>query len=160
MFLAVAFNESRFTEDAVHVNKNGTIDRGLCQINDSCFSFLYNKGLIDNKEQLFDAYRNIDCYIRLMKYHLDYTQNEDLALLRYQVGAGRYAKQLSQQQEKIYKTVLGYKDYFTSYMKTNPSEIFDLYTPDNFSYLYRQYPEHKDVLVSCFISSEWQGRYR
>lgn len=161
MFLAVAFNESRFTADAVHINKNGTTDRGLCQINDSCISFLQNKGAITSKEDLFNVYKNIDCYIELMKYHLEFTGDEDLALLRYQVGAGRYKTIMSDKKTtSTHQTVLKYKDDFTKYLANNPLEIAELYSLSNYKYLLDEYPEYASLINSQFNAFEWQGRYR
>ena len=161
MFLAVAFNESRFTIDAMNINKNGTIDRGLCQINDSCFSFLNSKGVLNSKEELFNPYINIDCYIELMKYHKEFTGNENLALLRYQVGAGGYKKIInSRKANETHQKVLKYRDDFRNYMKSNPLEILDLYNRDTYIYLRTDYPEYLSVLKARFISFEWQGRYR
>lgn len=161
MFLAVAFNESRFTVDAVNVNKNGTTDRGLCQINDSCFSFLKSKGVINNKNQLFDPYTNIDCYIELMKYHIAFTGDEDLALLRYQVGEGRYNQIITQDIDNdTYQRVLAYKKDFEKYLYANPIEILELYTLNNYPYLCEDFPEFKTVLTERFNSMEWTGRYR
>lgn len=161
MFLAVAFNESRFTVNATNINKNGTIDRGLCQINDSCFSFLNSKGVLKNKEQLFDPYININCYIELMKYHKEFTGDEDLALLRYQVGAGGYKKVMSNGgTNKTHQRVLKYKKDFKEYLINNPHEILDLYSLSNFPYLCEDFPEFNSALNARFTSFEWEGRYR
>lgn len=88
--LAIIWNESRFQSDAVNENTNGTIDRGLMQINDSCVPFLIKNGLITNENDLFDAKTNIKCGVFLFKYHLSYTNNTQLALLRYQIGEGAF----------------------------------------------------------------------
>ena len=90
LFLAVVYNESRFQPDATHINKNGTIDRGLCQINDACHPFLYSKNIISSPDDLYNPYININAFISLMEYHLSYTTNEYHALLGYQVGEGAY----------------------------------------------------------------------
>ena len=92
LFVAVAYNESRFQPDAINVNKNGTVDRGLCQINDSCHRFLKSKNIFQTTDQLFDVYTNIDCFIALMEYHMSYTKDEYQALLGYQVGEGAYKR--------------------------------------------------------------------
>jgi len=161
MFLAVAFNESRFTANAVHINKNGTVDRGLCQINDSCIPFLQNKNALTDKDDLFNPYINIDCYIALMKYHMDFTKNEDLALLRYQVGAGRYKAIMSgAKTTSTHQMVLKYKTDFKNYLSDNPGEIIDLYSLSNYRYLIADYPHLKTAINSQFNSFEWQGRYR
>lgn len=90
IFCRVAFNESRFKPTVENTNSNGTVDRGLCQINDSCVELLIENEIINSKEDLFDPYKNIDAYVFLMSYHKDFTDDEKLALLRYQVGAGAF----------------------------------------------------------------------
>lgn len=90
LFLAVAHNESRFQPDATHINKNGTVDRGLCQINDACHPFLYSRNIISSPDDLYNPYININAFISLMEYHLSYTTDEYHALLGYQVGEGAY----------------------------------------------------------------------
>lgn len=121
MFLAVAYNESRFTVTAEYLNKDGTIDRGLCQINDACFDFLNRQEILDNSQQLFNPYVNIDCYITLMKYHKEYTHDDDKALLRYQVGEGAYKRRYTNGEltNSTHQRVLNYKDAYCTYLDNN-----------------------------------------
>lgn len=53
--------ESSFKRTAVHHNTNGTVDRGLCQINSCNIKECKKAGLISCAEDLFDIYKNIDC---------------------------------------------------------------------------------------------------
>lgn len=119
MFLAVAYNESRFTPEASHINSNGTTDHGLCQINDACVPFLQSRGTIDNTYDLYDVYKNIDSYIAIMSYHYSDTQDEDLALLRYQVGEGAYAKKYANGSltNETHQKVIEIKNLYKNYLK-------------------------------------------
>lgn len=88
--LAIIWNESRFQSDATNINSNGTKDYGLMQLNDSTFEFLKENIEIENMEELYDPKTNILAGITLLSYHKEYTEDDELALLRYQVGAGNY----------------------------------------------------------------------
>jgi hypothetical protein len=132
MVMAIIYNESRFQEDVVNVNANGTRDYGLMQINDSTYSFLSQEIGIEDMWELLDARTNILAGVSILRYHKNfvqqsffkyendslsthkdyvkqnlskyendslsthkgYTQDDDLALLRYQVGEGAYGKAL------------------------------------------------------------------
>lgn len=119
MFLAVAYNESRFTPEASHINSNGTKDHGLCQINDTCVPFLQKCGAINDKDDLYDVYKNIDSYIAIMSYHYSDTQDEDLALLRYQVGEGAYVKKYANGNltNETHQRVIEIKNLYKNYLK-------------------------------------------
>lgn len=148
MFLAVAYNESRFQTDAVHINQNGSIDRGLCQINDACFDFLYNKGVLNSKEELFNPYINIDCYIALMKYHKTYTRDDSKALLRYQVGEGKYRRKYNEgtltnpTHQRVLDLELKYRTYLNSL-----SAQLELQNVITTPYLLNDYPELNRLLL-------------
>ena len=92
LFIAIIYNESRFQADATHLNTNGTTDWGLMQINDVCYGFLSENCDIESMEELLNPYTAIRCGAAILKYHKDYTQNDSLALLRYQVGEGAYKR--------------------------------------------------------------------
>jgi soluble lytic murein transglycosylase-like protein len=94
MVMAIIYNESRFQEDVVNVNANGTRDYGLMQINDSTYSFLSQEIGIEDMWELLDARTNILAGVSILKYHKGYTQDDNTALLRYQVGEGAYGKAL------------------------------------------------------------------
>lgn len=118
---AIAYNESRFTADAINkANSNGTWDWGMMQINDSCFEFARKNCGINAMSDLLDPYENIDCAIQLFLYHRDFTHDNDMALLRYQVGEGTYAK-LSKNGKttKTYDTVITYVAIYRDYFSDN-----------------------------------------
>jgi len=92
LVLAIIYNESRFQAGATHLNTNGTTDWGLMQINDICFDFISERCGISQMSELLDPYVAIECGTELLEYHKDFTQDDSLALLRYQVGAGKYKK--------------------------------------------------------------------
>lgn len=62
--------ESSFRSKAVHYNSNGSIDRGLCQINSCNIKSMRKLGLIGNTDDLFNIYKNIDCGFELMNKYI------------------------------------------------------------------------------------------
>ncbi|MCL2013385.1 MAG: lytic transglycosylase domain-containing protein [Oscillospiraceae bacterium] len=81
LLLALIWGESRFMTEAVNQNTNGTVDRGLMQINEIHKEKLSKKG-IDN---LFDPKQNILAGISILKPLLD-KYDEKTALMAYQKG--------------------------------------------------------------------------
>jgi len=82
MVLAIMWRESRFQPSAVGVNRNGTRDSGLMQINDVNKKWLLEKHGI---EDLLDPYQNIDAGTAILaKYFSKYSEN--YALMAYQYG--------------------------------------------------------------------------
>ena len=63
--------ESSFKRTAVHHNNNGTVDRGLCQINSCNIKECKRAGLITCADDLFDIYKNIDCGFHEMNDCID-----------------------------------------------------------------------------------------
>lgn len=90
LVLAIIYNESRFVPGLTHVNSNGTTDWGLMQVNDVCFDLLHRQLGIQSMEELLDPYKSIQAGCAILGYHRRYVDNEEDALLRYQVGAGNY----------------------------------------------------------------------
>lgn len=78
--------ESSFNEDAVGHNKNGSTDRGLCQINSSRISEMKNLGLIDCTGDLFNIYKNIDCGFELMNRYVEKFGVTESAYYAYNTG--------------------------------------------------------------------------
>lgn len=148
MFLAVAYNESRFQTDVEHLNKNGTIDRGLCQINDACFDFLHSRGVLNNKEELFNPYTNIDCYVELMKYHKNYALDDDKALLGYQVGEGAYK----------YKYGNGTLTNKTHQFVLSIKQLYDTY-PRKYSFLRDKFILSNDILIALYSGQKGIGDF-
>lgn len=92
--LGVIYNESRFQSGLTHVNSNGTVDYGLMQVNEVNFDYL-NKTLgVRSMSELLDDRTGIRCGVQLLAYHKQYTGNDSAALLRYQIGAGKYKQYL------------------------------------------------------------------
>lgn len=90
----VIYNESNFKPDAIGKNYNGTCDWGYGQINDVCYTFVSQYVAIDDMSDLLNPYLNMEAMCALMDYHKDATGDDALALLRYQVGEGAYARML------------------------------------------------------------------
>lgn len=90
----VIYNESNFISTAVGVNTNGTHDWGYGQINDVCYNFVSQHVDISCMNDLLNPYLNIEAMCVIMDYHKDATGDDALALLRYQVGEGSYARMI------------------------------------------------------------------
>ena len=85
MALAIASHESGFNPNATNLNKNGTTDWGVMQLNDTTVQTL---GVSDP----LDPQQNIDAGVGLLaKYLQQYGGNEDLALQAYASGPGTVA---------------------------------------------------------------------
>ena len=149
LFCAVAYNESRFTSSAIHRNKNGTFDRGLCQINDACHPFLIRQGLMTDPDSLFNPYTNIDCFIALMEYHLSYTKNEYQALLGYQVGEGAFKNKYEHGSltNKTHQTVWNKKCEMDEFFSNNRFHFLTFLSPATYPYLVRIYPHLQDKFL-------------
>lgn len=94
----VIYNESNFVATAVGTNANGTCDWGLGQINDVCYAFVSQYVDMDEMSDLLDPYLNMEAMCVIMDYHKDATGDDALALLRYQVGEGNYARMMKKGQ--------------------------------------------------------------
>lgn len=91
MVLAIMWRESLFQTQAVGVNKNGTKDSGLMQINDINRGWLSDHGISD----LLDPYQNIDAgTLILSKYFNKYSENQ--ALMAYQYGESGMLKKVEE----------------------------------------------------------------
>lgn len=87
LLLAIMYNESRFTVNATNVNTNGTVDRGLMQINEVCFSTLNTAIGLPSLDALYDPGWNITSGAYLIYYYMArYGYSELDALLCYQCG--------------------------------------------------------------------------
>ena len=78
--------ESSFNRKAVGHNKNGTVDRGLCQINSSRVDEMCKLGLIGSSQDLFDEYKNIDCAFELMDRYIEEFGVTESAYYAYNTG--------------------------------------------------------------------------
>lgn len=116
--LGVIYNESRFQSGLTHVNSNGTVDYGLMQVNEVNFDYL-NKTLgVRSMSELLDDRTGIKCGVQLLAYHKQYTGNDSAALLRYQIGAGKYKQYLRKGRytNQTHQQVLTYQSELASYM--------------------------------------------
>lgn len=82
LLVAIMKVESNFNPKAINYNKNGTIDRGLCQLNNVVFSNLSLK-------DFFDIETNIKYGTQFIKWCLDQSGNNLIkALAMYNAGVG------------------------------------------------------------------------
>lgn len=118
--LGVIYNESRFQSSLTHVNSNGTTDYGLMQVNEVNFDYLHDTLGINSMCELLDDRTGIRCGIQLLAYHKQYTQNDSSALLRYQIGAGKYKKYISSGRytNQTHQRVLTYQSEFEKYLSS------------------------------------------
>ena len=120
LVLGVIYNESRFQSGQTHVNSNGTVDYGLMQVNEVNFDYLHKTLGINSMNELLDDRTGIRCGIQLLAYHKEYTDNDSSALLRYQIGAGKYKKYLQNGRytNQTHQQVLTYQKEFASYLQS------------------------------------------
>ena len=84
LVLALIWRESTFRVEAIAVNRNGTQDSGLMQINDVNRGWLHERYGIYN---LFDPFQNIDAGTMILADLLS-RYEEPYALMAYQFGEG------------------------------------------------------------------------
>lgn len=114
----IAYNESRFRYKATNYNINGTKDYGIMQVNSSCFDYLHKTIGLQSMYDLYDPYVCIDAAFALLNYHQCEVEDNNLMLLRYQVGEGRYDEILSNNHRlpnsfrSTYKAIDTYRQYF------------------------------------------------
>jgi soluble lytic murein transglycosylase-like protein len=112
LVLAVIWRESRFDASAVNVNKNGTQDSGIMQINDVNKAWLSERWGI---EDLMNPYQNIDAGTAMLGGLTD-KYGAHRAMLAYQYGEAGMARKLasgvttSAAIEKAYKQREVYKE--------------------------------------------------
>jgi len=114
LVLAVIWRESRFRADAVNVNRNGTRDSGIMQINDVNRGWLYEQHGIDN---LMDPYQNINAGTAMLgafthKYGPHY------ALLAYQFGEAGMKQRVGRGQttHSLIEMVYRQRDYYRQFV--------------------------------------------
>ena len=115
MLLAIINNESGFNGAATHVNKNGTTDWGLMQINDVCISFVSARVPgVSTGADLLNEYKAIQAGAAILAYHYNRCGSIDEALLRYQVGEGNAKYYISNgTRPAVHTKVMG---YYNSYV--------------------------------------------
>ena len=118
--LGVIYNESRFQSGLTHLNSNGTTDYGLMQVNEVNFDYLHETLGINSMHELLDDKVGIRCGVQLLAYHKQYTDDDSSALLRYQVGAGRYNQYLKSGEwsNETHQRVLTYQKELQDYLSS------------------------------------------
>lgn len=97
-------HESSFRFKATHKNDNGTIDRGICQINSSNIGKMKRAGLISGTQDLFDPYKCIDCGFWLMDQYINMFGISESAYYAYNTGKEKHGSNINSQ------TVMGYME--------------------------------------------------
>lgn len=122
--VAVIYNESRFQSGLTHKNSNGTIDYGLMQVNEVNFDFLHRTLGINSMKELLDDEIGVRCGVTLLAYHKQFTESDSAALLRYQIGAGKYQQYLKNGRytNKTHQQVLGYFNTYKNYLEEQTQE--------------------------------------
>lgn len=82
--------ESSFKSKAIHYNKNGTVDRGLCQINSCNIKKMKKLGLIGSSDDLFNVYKNIDCGFAMMNKYINMFGVSESAYYAYNTGREKH----------------------------------------------------------------------
>ena len=149
--LGVIYNESRFQSGLTHLNSNGTMDYGLMQVNEVNFDYLHETLGINSMQELLDDNVGIRCGVQLLAYHKQYTDDDSSALLRYQVGAGRYNQYLKSGEwsNETHQRVLTYQKEFQDYLSSLES-IEDHITKQK---LLKQFHRWRNVTFICWSSA-------
>lgn len=79
-------HESTFRAKATHHNSNGSVDRGIMQINSSNIGKMKRAGLIASAEDLFDPFMCVDCGLWLMNQYIDRFGVSESAYYAYNTG--------------------------------------------------------------------------
>ncbi|MCL2579779.1 MAG: lytic transglycosylase domain-containing protein [Oscillospiraceae bacterium] len=110
LILALIWRESTFRVEAMNINRNGTQDSGLMQINDVNRGWLYDQHGIYN---LMDPHQNIDAGTYMIADLLS-RYSESYALMAYQLGEGgmRRAVENGRSGSDFARTVQSKRDEF------------------------------------------------
>lgn len=121
---ALAHTESRFKVTAVHKNTNGTIDRGIFQLNNSSFPKL-------SESDFYDP--NISAHYGLshLKFCMNTAGNEVAALAMYNAGTNKVRKNNTPQITLDYISQI--QKYKAALEETFVTEVLTFYNPDNIS---------------------------
>ncbi len=88
---SLAYNESHYNVKAINKNTNGSVDRGLFQLNNTTFTKLTEK-------DFFDPYVSAKQGLSFLRFCLDTAGNEITALAMYNAGANRVRNNNTPQQ--------------------------------------------------------------
>ena len=110
LVLALIWRESRFQTNAVNVNRNGTRDNGIMQINDVNKGWLYEQLGIDN---LMDPYQNIDAGTAMLGALMD-KYGLHFALIAYQFGESGMKQRVGRGQttHSLIDAIYSQRDYY------------------------------------------------
>ena len=87
--LGVMEHESSFRPSATHHNSNGSTDRGIMQINSSNIGKMRRAGFISCVEDLYDAYKCIDCGTHMLNNYISMFGVSESAYYAYNTGRER-----------------------------------------------------------------------
>lgn len=88
-FLGSLQLESSFKPGAKHTNKDGSVDRGIAQINSCNVKKMKKLGLIDSADDLYDVYKCLDCGFYMMDYYIGKFGVNESAYYAYNTGIER-----------------------------------------------------------------------
>lgn len=100
--LGVIEHESTFRASATHHNSNGSVDRGIMQINSSNIGKMRKAGLINSGEDLYDAYKCIDCGVHMLNNYISKFGVSESAYYAYNTGREKHGS------NKNSRIVMGY----------------------------------------------------
>lgn len=104
ILFAIMYRESRFTQDAIHYNTNGSIDYGICQINSINWEWLQEEGI-----DIYSEIGNIEASAKIISIYInEYGCTDQEAISAYGVGysgmrRGEGLNQADELYEIIYK---------------------------------------------------------
>lgn len=150
--LGVIYNESRFQSGLTHVNSNGTVDYGLMQVNEVNLDYLHKALGINSMSELLDDKIGIRCGVQLLAYHKQHTGNDSAALLRYQIGEGKYKRYLQNGRytNQTHQQVLTYQAQYADYLTSLESKKNESIEQRMFDLIHRW---NKSTFI-CWCSSE------
>ena len=88
--LGVMEHESSFRAKATHHNSNGSTDRGIMQINSSNIGKMKRAGFISCAEDLYNAYKCIDCGVHMLNNYIGMFGVSESAYYAYNTGRERH----------------------------------------------------------------------
>ncbi len=119
---ALAYTESKYKPDATHTNVNGSIDRGLFQLNSYSFPNL-------TEEQFFDAATSAYYGMSHLSYCLEVSSTQIAGLAKYNAGRGKVEGDRTPQSTLNYiAKILDYQKKLDSNFST---EILAFYSDGN-----------------------------
>lgn len=116
LLVALMKTESNFNPQAMNYNYNGSIDRGICQLNSRTFPHF-------KKADFYNAETNIKTASQFLRWCLDNSENNVVrALAYYNAGYGNVSN------ENVGEITLNYIQKITTYKKSYDDELEILLT--------------------------------